>query len=124
MPGDGVVDGRSENADEPSRKLEMQVVRAIVDPDMWRELNRCQRVEESQVPCANLADSMKDAIEKKASDRRIPRRIRPSLTLVLDATRLPVLGFDSVVADYRNRFAGWTTSLGSTPCGSWARKIG
>ena len=112
VPGEGVVDCEAVDSDLPDRKLSIQVVRAIVDQSLWKQLNRQGSFEELNVSKGQLVGQMKDAIEKKANDRTIPRTVRQSLTLALDATRLPVLGFEDVVEEFQAQFGTWAKSLG------------
>ena len=84
--GEGVVDCEAVDRALPSRKLSIQVVRAIANPNLWEKLNRRGIFEELNVTNDQLVAQMKEAIEKKSNDRAIPRTIRQSLTLALPLT--------------------------------------
>jgi len=80
-----------------------------VDTELWKTLNlegKIERKENSTV----LAKQIKSAIEAKA--RKIPTASRPRLVLALDATRLPAMGFDAVVEDFRSKWSAWASKLG------------
>ena len=51
-------------------------------------------------------------IEDKGGEEKIPRPMRSKLVLLLDATRLPGLGFDAIVHQFRSANMGWTASHG------------
>jgi hypothetical protein len=110
VPDDDIVDCEAVNVNHPDRKLSIQVVRAIVDKKLWNQLNEQGRFEELNVSKEQLIAQIKSAIEKK--DRAIAPADHPSLTLALDATRLPVLGFEDVIEEFHSQFGSWTRSLG------------
>lgn len=112
VPGEGIVDCEAVDARFSDQKVSIQVIRAIADQELWKNLNLQGNIQELNVSKNQLICLIKDAIEKKASERSIPQSIRPSLTLALDATRLPVLGFEDVVERFQSQFGGWTKSLG------------
>lgn len=107
-PGQGNVDCEAVDRNLSHQKLSIQVVRAIVEQSLWEQLNLHRSVELSRVSKEQLVDQMKNAIESKAI--KIPPPDRASLTLALDATRLPALGF--VVEEFRAQFGTWAKSLG------------
>jgi|GEM_PF-1777763 len=111
-PSEGIVDCEAVDTKFSNRRLSIQVIRAIADQELWRKLNLQKNLHESRVGKNQLVYQIKSTIEKKANDRAIPRTIRPSLTLALDATRLPVLGFEDVVEEFRSQFGNWAKSLG------------
>jgi hypothetical protein len=110
VPDDDIVDCEAVNVNHPDRKLSIQVVRAIVDKKLWNQLNEQGRFEELNVSKEQLIAQIKSAIEKK--DRAIAPADHPSLTLALDATRLPVLGFEDVIEEFQSQFGSRTRSLG------------
>ena len=89
----------------------IQIVRANVDAEFWRTLNRYGKIDGNVNPEA-LTEQIKLAIDSKANDRKIPKSSRRGLTLALDATRLPALGFDSVIDSFRSKWGPWAHSLG------------
>lgn len=109
VPDDDVVDCEAVDVNHRDRKLSIQVVRAIVDEKLWNQLNEQGRFEELNVSKKQLIVQIKSTIEKK--NRAIPRADHPSLTLALDATRLPVLGFEDVIEEFQSQFGSWTRSL-------------
>lgn len=112
VPGEGVVDCEAVDSNLPGRKLSIQVTRAIADQSLWKQLNQRGSFEELNVSKEQFVAQMKNAIENKATERKIPRAVRQSLTLALDAIRLPVLGFEDIVEEFQSRFGKWTESLG------------
>jgi hypothetical protein len=112
VPGEGIVDCEAVNLNLQEQKLSIQVIRAIADQQLWKRLNLEGNFQDLNVSKHQLVSQIKAAIERKANDRAIPRIIRPSLTLALDATRLPVLAFEDVVEMFQSQFGVWTKSLG------------
>jgi len=112
VPGDGVVDCEAAHAGQRQRKLQIQVVRAATDQNLWRQLSIQRGVTKSSVDSSTLASEIKHAIEKKADERVIPSSVRPGLTLALDATRLPAFAFDDVLEVFHREYSVWTKSLG------------
>jgi hypothetical protein len=110
--GEGIVDCEASENNLPNRKLSIQVVRAIVDEGLWKQLSRQGVFEGLNITKEQLATQMKDAIEKKANDPVISPLVHRNLTLALDATRLPVLGFEDVVEEFKIQFGAWAKSLG------------
>jgi hypothetical protein len=92
--------------------LRIQVVRAIVDQELWRKLADAGKIEGVGMSKEDLARQMRAAIEAKADDRKIPAASRRGLVLALDANRLPVLALDLVVEEFRSRFGVWGRALG------------
>ena len=107
--GDGAVDCQAVDRQSDERKLCVQIVRAIVDTEFWKTLNLEGKIERNDYPKA-LAEQIKSAIDAKA--RKIPKTSRRGLVLALDATRLPGLGFEAVVEDFRSRWGLWAETLG------------
>jgi hypothetical protein len=97
--------------DDGSRTLQVQVVRAIVSQDLWRDLNSRGAAQRLLSPATAITELQK-AIEAKANDRRIPKSIRPQLVLALDAIRLPGLAFDAIVRQFRSTHMAWAASHG------------
>lgn len=112
VPGEGIVDCETIDANSSAKKLSIQVTRAIADQELWKKLNLEGNYRHRNVSKNQLASHIKHAIEKKANDRAIPRTIRSSMILALDATRLAVLGFEDVVEEFQSQFGAWTRSLG------------
>lgn len=110
--GSGVVDCASRDAGDPDTVLSIQVVRAITDPAFWRELNETGEVIRRNILQTTLVHLLKQAIEAKANDSSIPRGSRSDLVLALDANRLPVLGFDTVIRQARESLGTWAAELG------------
>jgi hypothetical protein len=109
-PGQGIVDCEAVDAKFPDRKLSIQVIRAISDQDLWKKLNIQGSFDDLNVSKDQLVNHLRDAIMKKAA--AIPQGIRRGLTLALDATRLPVLGFQDVAEEFKCQFGPWSKSLG------------
>jgi hypothetical protein len=107
-PADCVAD----DAERVGVRLEIQVTRAIVSPDLWRDLAQSGTVRRERVAASSLAAELRAAIAKKASNAALTRASREKLVLALDATRLPGLAFDAVIDEFRSRYAAWTARQG------------
>jgi hypothetical protein len=94
--------------------LLIQVVRAIVDPVIWRSLASSGTLNKTNIAIEELTDSMADALKKKRD--KIPPKQRSELVLALDSTHLPVLAFPCVVDCFHGRH-------GSTVAGSGFRSV-
>jgi len=106
---EGIVDCQAVDSQRDDRKLYIQVVRANVDPELWKTLNREGKIERKGNSTA-LAEQIKSAIDTKA--QKIAAANRPGLVLALDATRLPVLGFDAVFEAFCSKWSPWASTLG------------
>jgi hypothetical protein len=109
--GDGVIDCQAVDRRNKQRKLNIQIVHADVDPELWKTLSLEGKIERGETAKV-LADRIKSAIDAKANNRRIPEVSRQGLGLALDATRLPAFGFDVVVGDFRSRYGSLVNKLG------------
>lgn len=110
--GEALADCRVVHQQYKGMVLEIQVVRAITDQTIWKELNEHKHLQQSGVTKDELAEHIRYAIESKTNQRRIPRLSRADLTLALDANRLPALGFDEVVDVFRSKHGTWCQTLG------------
>lgn len=109
--GKGVEDCIVTDKSDQRNLLRIQVVRAITDENLWRQLSEKERLDRSDTIDVLIAQ-LKSSIEKKADIRKIPVSIRPKLLLALDATRLPALGFEDVIQEYMERHGSWTRYQG------------
>jgi hypothetical protein len=109
-PATGQLDCVIWHSDQ-KRTLNIQVVRAIADPSLWRTLNLAGAVSR-EIPVTEAVAAIKNSVELKASARKIPRKDRGAITLVLDATRLPGLAFHDVVDRFRAVHGSWISELG------------
>ena len=109
-PATGQLDCVIRHSDQ-KRTVNIQVVRAIVDPSLWRMLNLTGAVFR-EIPVTEAVTAIKNGVELKASDRKIPSKDRGAITLVLDATRLPGLAFHDVVDRFRAVHGSWISELG------------
>lgn len=103
---DAVAEGVGANA---GATLKIQVVRAIVDPQIWRELGATGEYTAS-LSLGQAAQMMWDAVQKKVG--KIEPEARQGLVLLLDANRCPGQAFPAVVAEYRRQYADETRRLG------------
>ena len=110
--GEGVEDCVATNRNDTSDRISIQVIRAIVSDELWRELNLEGKFEDRESREKDLAKLLKEAIAKKANDRKIPKSIRTSLVLALDANRLPIMGFTGVIEKYHDLYEDWTKNQG------------
>jgi hypothetical protein len=91
--------------------LRVQVVRAITDKRLSEKWARQGALDKQDVDVSELASQIAAAIEHKVKVK-IPRNVRPELTLALDATLLPVTTFDHVIESFRARHGPWADALG------------
>jgi hypothetical protein len=111
--GSDDIDCRATNATSLAvRPLSTQVVRAIVDPEMWQTLATSGTLAKSEAAIEEVADLMADALQKKLDPRKIPFKQRSGMVLALDATRLPALALDSVVKIFQGRHRASLTCTG------------
>lgn len=110
VSGDGVVDCEATDINDPSQRLQVQVVRAITDQRLWKQLNTQGAAQESSVDPSSLGSHIENTIKKKAE--AIPQSVRKGLTLVLDATLLPGIAFDDVIEEFHTQHSAWASSLG------------
>jgi hypothetical protein len=108
--GDGVVDCEAKDMNDPRQRLQVQVVRAITDQKLWKQLNTQGTVQESSVDPYSLGSHIRNTIKKKAE--AIPKSVRKGLALVLDATLLPGIAFDDVIEEFLSQDSAWAGSLG------------
>ncbi len=97
--------------DNPMVSLEVQVVRAIASQTIWLQLSNTGSAQKSLSPM-EVTRELRAAIASKGSDSKLPPPVRRCLVLALDATRLPGLGFDAVVRNFRDTEGEWAASLG------------
>jgi hypothetical protein len=111
-PGVDFVDCVSYDSEDFNKKIEIQVIRASTRQDLWKNLSATGKIERQGIPINDLVLDIKTSIDKKASDRKIPISYRYSITLALDATRLPSHTLDRVVNQFRNDYSEYSKSLG------------
>ncbi len=92
-----------------TKKLLVQVSRAVHDEKLWETLGATGQVERLAA-AADLASHLKSAIEAKA--RKMPPGPRKEIVLALDATRLPALAFHASRDEFRQQFGRWATRVG------------
>lgn len=80
-PVDCIATSPEENDRDP---LQMQVVQVVTDSEYHRDRRRHGGVEEEVVE-EDLAEDIRASIEKKLDPRNLDPKLRPRLTLVLDA---------------------------------------
>jgi len=99
-PVEGVndVDACSADRGDPSRKRQMQVVRASNNEEMWRTLSR-ESVVEIALDSAKAADELITAVRNKSA--KYPDVQRRALTLVIDTGRTPGHSFRQVYDVFR-----------------------
>lgn len=110
-PGSGAVDCVLVAASNSSEDCDVQVIRALISPQFWRNLG-ATGVARENMSAHEAVSEIGKSIALKANEAKVPRRSRAELVLALDATRLPGLGFDTVVREFRLARGAWTASLG------------
>ena len=100
------------NRNDPSNRISIQVIRAVVSDELWKELNLIRKFEDRESREEDLAKLLKEAIAKKGTDRKIPISIRKYLVLALDANRLPIMGFTGIIEKYHDLYEDWTKKQG------------
>jgi hypothetical protein len=109
--GTAGVDCEACNPLDEEKTLSIQVVRAIVDPEFSRHLSEVGHIQ-GRDDMERLAQYLRDAIGHKASEKKIPTRLRSGLVLALDANRLSHLTLDAVVEEFKIHHGDWASSLG------------
>ena len=110
--GNGVSDCIAIDSKNPDQALSIQVVRAISDSELWKELARLEHTSESDTTARRLAKELRISIDRKAGDEGIPAVSRVDLVLALDATRLPIMAFEDVIEEFRSAHSPWASKLG------------
>jgi hypothetical protein len=111
QPGTGDVDCVLVAVSGVANNCNVQVVRALVTPPFWQKLCATGSVRKNMSVPDAVAEIEK-SIALKANDVKIPPRSRATLVLALDATRLPGLGFDAIVREFRLAKGTWAASVG------------
>lgn len=109
--GTGDVDCVLVAASGGAENYDVQVVRALVSPRFWQNLGATGSVQKD-MSAPDAVTEIEKSIALKANDAKIPRPSRAALVLALDATRLPGLGFDAIVREFRLARGEWAASLG------------
>ncbi|HEY8010940.1 MAG TPA: hypothetical protein VIE67_08065 [Rudaea sp.] len=104
------IDCRVARLDGHEPALDIQVVRAFVDPAFWQHVRQTGQGAGVSVTSKELAQGLLAAIELKAN--KIPLQARSSLLLALSALDSPVMAFDAVVDEFRNQFSLWAAAQG------------
>lgn len=112
IEGQGIADCIAMDSQQPHRSIIIQVVRAISNPELWKELTQSGHIGDSNVAAGKLAEDLRTSIDLKARADSIPRVSRNDVTLALDATRLPVLAFENVIEEFRASNSSWARKLG------------
>jgi hypothetical protein len=89
-------------------RLEIQVVRAIEDPTLWKALNEHGAIQRTIEP-ADFVPLVRNAITKKL---KYPVAQRARLILALDANRLPAVTTYDVLTQIRIELKDWLPSIG------------
>jgi hypothetical protein len=103
------IDCRAESIDAQQPPLDIQVVRAMTDPEFWAQMaihRKGERTEDVKIG----ADYLHAAIVLKAA--RIPSPSRSGIVLALNAIDAPALGFDAVVASFVLTYGEWARQQG------------
>jgi hypothetical protein len=109
---DGAIDCQAISRLDRSAVLKIQEQKAIVDQNLWKELNVHGSISKAGVSSASAAGLLRQAIERKAQDRKIPRKQRSDLILALNAMLLPMLTFDVVIEYFCRHYGEWARDLG------------
>ena len=103
-PGNGPVDCILASTNNPNECLEIQVVNAITNQDLWKQLNLTGSSTRS-LTLEEICTELHNSIMLKAN--HIPQSIRKSLILALDATLLPGLCFDKIIHFFQEKEGVW-----------------
>lgn len=117
---EGAVDCKTVNRKSNNLKLRFQVVRADVDQKLWETLSRKGIIETTQ-NIGVFVEKIKTSIDSKANYRKIPAVSRKGVTLVLDATIVPALSFDSVIEAFHKKWEHGLIIQDSKAFGSWGQ---
>lgn len=98
--GTADIDALAKDAGPPARTLEMQVVRASTNKDIWKTMAQTGSAQK-RMAVAECAHDLLQSITKKAN--KYPLAQRKRLTLILDAGRTPSHTFTTVHQHFRNQ---------------------
>jgi rubredoxin len=115
-PTDTSGDSRTEEgvdckAYHGNRVLNVQVTRAEIDQQIWRQLGQAQQVTSSSASPAEVAGTLCKPILAKAKKIITPAQ-RQEIVLALDATQSPIHGFQDIVQSFRQLHGQWAQGLG------------
>ncbi len=96
----------------PAQRLEVQIVRAVIDSHFYRVLRKQELYEETGANPDALAHRLREAIASKSNDRRLAAGVRKNLVLALDATRVSALSLPQVPASFRANYREWARQQG------------
>jgi hypothetical protein len=103
------VDCECRSNSDPQHILKIQIVRARIDNEFWRELNETRTVT-LQAAVSSLVNRLKDSIDLKVN--KIPMEFRGDIVLGLNALPLPYVLLDDFVSETRATLGSYLASLG------------
>lgn len=106
--GSEPADCEASDLHDPANRIQIQVVRAIPTPDIWRELNTTHTLSRPATQPRDLVQPVRDAIQSKLG---IPASLRARLVLALDAKRIPAMGLHDVGTLLRTELAEWLEQI-------------
>jgi hypothetical protein len=95
---------------DENETLEIQVVRALSNPEIYRQLALTRKASQSYNQAFDNAKIIMSTINKKCG--RISQRDRISITLVLDSTETPTLVFKDTIRFFRKKYGAEAKKLG------------
>lgn len=105
---DSDVDCVAKDVTDGNKELYIQVVKAIVDKNWWRNLSISEAAAKSGT-ADELADIILQAVKKKSEITTLSQR--SNLVLAIDANRLAGLTFDSIVNRVREKHGAELAAL-------------
>jgi len=110
--GDGVADCIAYDQNNRKKKIEIQIIRASIDENLWKQLANIGQINDVKVKINKIVSDIKNTIDAKGNERTIPSNYRHTITLALDANRLSAYTLDNVVKKFREKYAKEVKSLG------------
>lgn len=92
------------------KALQIQVVRAVVDQKLWKDLAQSGSVDQSNVPVESAVQMLANAISLKL--RKIDDTHRPQITLLLNSIETPFMCFDAVLEQFQQKHGAWLENQG------------
>lgn len=109
---DGGVDCTSANLKNSSQILEIQVVRASTNQELWKRLATKGQINNEKVPINEIISDIMITIKTKGNEQTIPSNIRQSITLALDANRLSAYTLDDIINKFHKTYGKEVKSFG------------
>lgn len=110
--GDGVADCVAYDLNNNKKKIEIQIIRASTDQELWKRLATKGQINNERVPINEIISDIMITIKTKGNEQTIPSNIRQSITLALDANRLSAYTLDDIINKFHKTYGKEVKSFG------------